>query len=87
MPSASFAAPPTHDVREGGAPIRSRNSYAELAKRKGCENGNGERWRYSQDQPFFVTVIDISGYTVTLDANYPLAGKDLNFDIELLEIV
>jgi len=43
--------------------------------------------RSEEGQSFIVTVIDISGSTVTLDANHPLAGKDLNFDIELLEIV
>lgn len=34
-----------------------------------------------------VTVLKIEDDKVTLDANHPLAGKDLIFDIELLEIV
>jgi FkbM family methyltransferase len=33
-----------------------------------------------------VTIIDISESTVTLDANHPLAGKNLFFDIHFLEI-
>lgn len=33
-----------------------------------------------------VTVVDASDSAITIDANHPLAGKDLTFEIELVEI-
>ena len=34
-----------------------------------------------------VTITDIRGNMVTLDGNHPLAGQDLTFELELVEIV
>jgi peptidylprolyl isomerase len=34
-----------------------------------------------------VTVVEVGEENITLDANPPLAGEDLTFDIELVEIV
>lgn len=34
-----------------------------------------------------LTVIDLDENQVTVDANHPLAGQDLIFDLELVEIV
>jgi len=48
----------------------------------------GQRLQVSQPdgKKFVVTVASIEGTKVTLDANHPLAGKDLTFDIQLLEV-
>ncbi len=34
-----------------------------------------------------VMIVDLSETTVTLDANHPMSGMDLNFELELVEIV
>ena len=36
--------------------------------------------------PMLLTVKAVEGEKITLDANHPMAGKILNFDIELVEI-
>ena len=41
----------------------------------------------SNNQPIIVTVLKVTDDSVTLDANHPLAGKDLTFDVQLVEIV
>ena len=40
-----------------------------------------------QGQQFPVTVAEVREESVVLDANHPLAGQDLIFDLELIEIV
>ena len=42
--------------------------------------------RSSDGQPFPVFVAAIEDGIVTFDMNHQLAGKDLNFDITLLEV-
>ncbi|MEJ2320529.1 MAG: peptidylprolyl isomerase [Gemmatimonadales bacterium] len=41
----------------------------------------------SGGEPFVVTVKDQDEESLTLDANHPLAGEDLTFEIELIEIL
>lgn len=38
-------------------------------------------------QAMVVTITEVTEESVTLDANHPLAGKDLTFAVELVEIV
>lgn len=37
--------------------------------------------------PIMVTVLEVKESTVVLDANHPLAGKDLIFDLEVVDVV
>jgi FKBP-type peptidyl-prolyl cis-trans isomerase 2 len=48
----------------------------------------GELWQISRDNedPIIVMVTEVDEETVTLDANHPLAGKDLTFEIRVEEI-
>ncbi len=41
----------------------------------------------SNNQTLVVTVTDVSDSQITLDGNHPLAGQELMFDIQLVEIV
>lgn len=43
--------------------------------------------RQTDGPTILVTITNVSDDEVTLDANHPLAGQDLIFDIELVEII
>jgi peptidylprolyl isomerase len=51
---------------------------AEVGMRLNMTNGNG--------QVIPVTIVEVKDDSVILDANHPLAGEDLTFDIELVSI-
>lgn len=47
----------------------------------------GQQLQVSQDgQATVVMVADLTDTTITLDANHPLAGQDLTFDLEVVEV-
>jgi peptidylprolyl isomerase len=48
----------------------------------------GQQFRVRQEdgKSFIVMVVEIDDENVTLDANHPLAGQDLTFDITLVSI-
>lgn len=50
------------------------------------EIGQQLQMRQADNQPVVVTVTNVADNVVTLDANHPLAGQDLIFDIEVVEI-
>ena len=39
------------------------------------------------DEPVEVVVVEVSEDTITVDANHPLAGENITYEIELLEIL
>jgi peptidylprolyl isomerase len=39
------------------------------------------------DEPVEVVVVEVTDETLTVDANHPLAGQDITYEIELLEIL
>jgi peptidylprolyl isomerase len=49
----------------------------------------GEQYEFKQgdSDPDVVTVVKVTKDNVTVDGNHPLAGRDLTFDIKLLEVV
>lgn len=51
------------------------------------EKGQQLQIQQPDGQIILVKVVDISENSVTFDANHPLAGKNITFDIHLVEIV
>lgn len=51
-----------------------------------AEVGQELQMQTANGQPMPAVVVDTSDTAITLDANHPLAGKDLTFDIELVEV-
>lgn len=51
------------------------------------DRGTQLRARTHDGHSMTLTVVDVRDDSVTLDGNHPLAGRDLVFDVELLEIV
>lgn len=60
---------------------------ANIPKDMKLEKGMQLQLRNENGQPFPVTVKEIKDDVIVLDANHELAGKELVFDIELMEIL
>jgi peptidylprolyl isomerase len=69
--------------REEMVVVLQRNQFPSHLK---PEVGQHLRIPGPDGQGFLVIITDISDSTVTLDGNHPLAGKDLTFDVQLIDI-
>ena len=67
---------------ENTIPFPKENIPADLQLEKGMEL----TMRNAEGQPFNVTVTEILDDSIILDANHMLAGKELVFDVEMMEI-
>ena len=78
-------------AREAYGPFRNELvqelSRSEFPPDMNVAQGQRFEARTSSGQPLVLTVVDVTGEKVTVDANHPLAGKDLTFEIELVEIL
>ncbi len=50
------------------------------------EVGMGLQMQGPQGQPLSVRITAVAEATITIDANHPLAGQNLNFELELVEV-
>lgn len=62
-------------------------NLADLPGAEGLEVGESVVLSNQFGQPFQVKVADKTDDTITFDANHEMAGKELNFDIELVEVL
>jgi peptidylprolyl isomerase len=59
----------------------------QIPKHLSLEVGQQVQVPQKDGSKIFFVVTDVSETSVTLDGNHPLAGKDLTFDIQLVEIL
>jgi peptidylprolyl isomerase len=64
--------------------IAERDQFPEDAE---LEIGQQYEMRNDTGESVVMTIVDVTDTQITLDGNHPLAGEDLTFEIELLEIV
>ena len=60
---------------------------AELPEGLEPKVGMGLQMQGPQGQPVHVQITAIGETAVTIDANHPLAGQNLNFELELIEVI
>ncbi|UCE25363.1 MAG: peptidylprolyl isomerase [Candidatus Zixiibacteriota bacterium] len=77
-PEQAYGQPREELIAEVKKDVFPADIKPEVGQQLQMEQSNGE--------PISVVVSKIEGETVTLDANHPLAGKTLIFEIELVKI-
>ncbi len=58
-----------------------------LPERLNPKEGDRIQLQAPSGETMMAAVTDVSSSTITIECNYPLAGKDLIFDIEFIDVV
>ncbi|MFQ5602736.1 MAG: peptidylprolyl isomerase [bacterium] len=85
--SKSITIPPESAYGEHNAELVWEIDKKELPDGLNAEIGQKLQSVQNDGKKIIMTVMGVSDSSVTLDANHPLAGKELIFDIQLMEIV
>lgn len=85
--SKSVKIPPKEAYGERREELVMKVDRKDLPENLDPQVGQQLKLESDKHQPFIVTVTGTSNSEVIMDANHPLAGKNLNFEIELLEIL
>lgn len=78
-------------AKEGYGPLREELVFnvqrSQFPQDLELELGMALELPLEEERTLHVTVVDISEENVSLDANHPLAGQNLTFELELIEIL
>ena len=85
--SKTLTVPPQEGYGEFREDLVLAINREEFSKDATPEVGQQLRLQKPGNQPFMVVIREVQDDTIVLDANHPLAGKTLTFDVELMEIV
>ncbi len=78
---------PANAYGEYNAEMVHHVSRSQLPEDVELEPGMMVQASQGENETMLLTIKEITEKTITLDANHPLAGKELTFDIQLVEIV
>lgn len=85
--SKSVKIPPEEAYGEHKEELVMKVDREDLPEDLDPQVGQHLRLRSDKQEPFIVTVTGTSDSEVIMDANHPLAGQNLNFEIEVIEIL
>ncbi len=76
-----------HGYGERNEDLVARIALSDLPDHIHPEIGMKIQTQTKEGQTFILTIMDMDEEAMTVDANHELAGMDLNFEIELVEII
>ena len=82
----SVSIKPQDGYGEHDPSLTSKVQKKQFPKQARLEVGALFEFSNSKGHPVVVRIVEVEGETVTVDANHPLAGKNLNFDVEIVSV-
>ncbi len=82
----SITVPPEDGFGQRQTDLIEKANKSQFPDNIPLEVGKRLRLKLDDDRVQMITIIEINGDMVTLDANHPLAGRALQFDIEVVEV-